>query len=45
MDYKDIVKSSFHNDESEMWNSVDRINVFLDRLKKWFVLFGQRSAI
>lgn len=34
MDYKDIVKSSFHNDESEMWNSVDRINVFLDRLKE-----------
>lgn len=34
MDYKDIVKSSFHNDENEMWNSVDRINAFLDKLKE-----------
>lgn len=34
MDYKKIVKSSFHNDEDEMWNSVDRINAFLDILKE-----------
>ncbi len=34
MDYKEIMKSSFHNDENEMWNSVDRINNFLDHLKE-----------
>lgn len=34
MDYKEIVKSSLHDDEKEMWNSVDRINGFLERLKE-----------
>ena len=34
MDYKDIVKSSLHDDEKEMWGSVDRINGFLEHLKE-----------
>lgn len=34
MDYKEIVKSSLHDDENEMWKSVDRINGFLEHLKE-----------
>ena len=33
MDYKDIVKSSYHDNEDEMWGSVDRINTFLEEIK------------
>jgi len=34
MDYKQIVQSSFHNDENTMWESVGRISAFLHDLKK-----------
>lgn len=34
MNYKDIVMSSLHDDEKEMWRSVDRINAFLEHLKE-----------